>query len=153
MNLIYSTRQIMCLLSTIHLQRNFTCAQNLWQYLAFAANDLLLLICSCQTCTWTHYRNSETINQEEEACEKPELNLRQKILCSFWTVSGNSHWYEKNTQTPHRKASTIVVLGIEPRFFLLWGDSANHYTTIHIPPTCTYSVFLSPILLTKLSVA
>lgn len=38
----------------------------------------------------------------------------------------NPSWQKDNMQTPQKKAS-LVDKRIEPRTFLLWGDSANHH--------------------------
>jgi len=43
----------------------------------------------------------------------------------------NPHRHEENMQTPHRKDQEQPGRpGFEPRAFLLWGDSANHWATV-----------------------
>jgi len=59
------------------------------------------------------------------------INLVPNLyVFGLWEEAGeNPRWHGETMQTPHRRAPTP---GIEPATLLLWGESANHHTTV--PP-------------------
>ncbi len=58
---------------------------------------------------------------------------RQPFTLTFtdacvWTLEGN----RKLEENPHRHRKVLPQLGIEPTTFLMWGNSANHWSTFYI---------------------